>query len=126
MIPVDNLLQPDEKKLEFRWKSKKTIYSLIFLFFGSIESAVGMRRFVRLGFNIHFTEKFLFLITAMVKAVLMFQLGRKWKKIMMEWRSCENIFLNTPFVNNNGWRLRTKLRFVATIFLILMLGELMP
>lgn len=122
LVPVDNLLQPDEKKLEFRWKSIKTIYSLIFLFLGSIESAVGIRRFIRLGFNIHFTESLLFLITAMIKALLMFLIGRKWKEIMVKWRKCENIFLQSPF-DIDGWKLKTKLRFVAMLFFCFVLGE---
>ena len=94
LIPVDNVLQPDVKKLEFRWKSKKTIYSLIFLFFGSVESAVGIRRFVRLGFNIHFTENFLFLITEprnekilIISDVLCWQLI--WKSAHFSIRSSE-------------------------------------
>lgn len=122
LIPCDNVLQSDEKKIQFRWKSPKTIYSLIFLFFGSIECAVGIRRFIRLGFNIHFVESLIFFLSAMIKAMLMFQLGRKWPSIMEKWRNCENVFLQSPY-ESNGWKLKKKLRFVAFIFISFVLSK---
>lgn len=123
-MPCENVLQPDERKLDFQWKSKKTIYSLIFLAMGSIESIVGVRRLIRLGFNIHFVESLLFFITAMIKAILMFHLGRKWKEIMIKWKNFESTFLQSPYEKHDGWRLKTKLRVVGVIILCFVLGNM--
>lgn len=122
-MPCENVLQKDEKKLEFRWKSPRTIYSLVFLFFTSIECSVGIRRLIRLGlYNIHYAETFLFFITAMTKFLMMLQLGRNWKKIMVKWRDFENVFLQYPYTYK-GVRLKTRVRFIAAFFIIFMFGK---
>ncbi|XP_070501290.1 gustatory receptor for sugar taste 64b-like [Chironomus tepperi] len=122
MLPVDGVLGKSEKDLNFRWKSPKTIYSILFLFFGTIESCMGTRRLLRLGFNIHFAESFLFFITAMIRAYMLFFLGRKWKFIMMRWQNCEDVFLREPY-NTKGWSLSRRIRIVFAIAVILVLAE---
>lgn len=44
LLPFDGVLAKDENQVEFRWKSLKTIYSVLFLFCGTAESAMGVRR----------------------------------------------------------------------------------
>lgn len=97
MLPVDGVLSESENDLKFRWKSPKTIYSMIFLFCGTVESCLATRRLLRLGFNIHFAETLLFFVTATIHAYIFFHLGRKWKDIMNFWRSKEEVFLNEPY-----------------------------
>lgn len=122
MLPVDGVLAKCEKDLKFRWKSPITIYSVFFLLCGTIESFLGTRRLLRLGFNIHFAENFLFFITAMIRAYIMFHLGRKWSIIMMKWRNLEDVFLREPY-KCKSWRLSTQVRLVFTIFAVLSLSE---
>jgi len=123
MLPVDGVLSKDVDYLEFRWKSPKTIYSMIFLLFGTIESCLGTRRLLRLGFNIHFAEGLSFFITAMVKSIMMFQLARKWKMIMKTWQSCEDFFLKPPYCIK-GINLKTKLVAVSSFLLIFTFGKI--
>lgn len=123
LIPCDNVFQKDEKKIQFRWKSPRTIYSITFLVFTTIECIVGCRRLLRLGlYNIHFAESFLFFITAIVKSVLMFKLGKNWREIMIKWRYFENVFLQHPY-EYKGMKLKYSMRAVAAFFIIFMLGE---
>ncbi|KAL7038081.1 hypothetical protein ACKWTF_009446 [Chironomus riparius] len=122
MLPVDGVLAKSEKDLNFRWKSPKTIYSILFLVFGTIESSVATRRLLRLGFNIHYAEGFLFYITAMIRAYMVFFMGRKWKFIMTKWKDCEDVFLRDPY-KTKGWSLSRRLRIVFTIAVLLVLTE---
>lgn len=122
-MPTENVLQKDEEKLKFRWKSPRTIYSLIFLFFCTLECIFGTRRLIRLGmYNIHFAETFMFFITAIVKFLIMFRLGRNWKDIMVKWRSFENVFLQHPYTHK-GLKLKIRVRCVAAFFFVFMLGN---
>lgn len=123
-VPCENILQKDEKKIEFRWKSLRTIYSFLFFLFAFIELVVGSRRLFRRGFyNIHFAEGYLFLLTAIIKFTMMFRLGRNWQKIMVKWRDFENPFLHHPY-EFKGMKLKVKIRIVGTFFIILLLGRI--
>lgn len=114
MLPVDGVLAKDEKKLQFRWKSPVTFYGVFFLLIGTIESSVGTRRLVRLGFNIHFAEGFFFFITSMIRAFILFHLARHWKEIIAKWRQNEDVFLREPY-KNNKWSLSSQIRVIFTV-----------
>lgn len=82
LLPVINNSSSDESQLKFKWKSFRTIYSLIFLIFGSIEIFLETRRILVIGFSIAYAEDLLFYITSMVRAFLLFRLALKWKIII--------------------------------------------
>lgn len=111
MLPVGKVLCKDENQAEFRWKSWRTIYSLMFLFCGTVESCLGTRRLLRLGFNINFAEGLMFFIMAVVRGFIFFQLARNWKKIMAMWHKSEKVFLHEPY-RVEGWSLTRKIRVV--------------
>lgn len=110
-IPVCGVLAKDEESVKFKWLSVRTIYSMLFLLCGTIESSLGTRRFLRLGFNVHFAEGLMFFITAMIRAFMFFQLAREWSTIIKYWRKCEEPFLSEPYTVK-GWSLRKKIRVV--------------
>lgn len=118
MLPVDGVLAKDESVLKFRWKSLKTIYSMAFLFFGTVESCLGVRRLLRLGFNINFAEGLLFFVTAMIRAFMIFRLARNWNAIMKKWKMCEDAFLKPPY-RVKGWSLGTKVKVISGIVALL-------
>lgn len=115
LLPADGILATDESQVEFRWKSIKTIYSTLYLLCGTLESCLGIRRLLRLGFKINFAEGLLFFISAMVRAFILFRLARHWKKIIKRWRDCEDVFLRAPY-HVKGWSLR---RRIIVMFFIL-------
>lgn len=122
MLPVDGICAEDESQVEFRWKSIKTIYSMVFLFCGTVESGMGTRRLLRLGFNIGFAEGLLFFVTAMIRAFIIFRLARKWKDIIKEWRKCEDVFLKPPY-KVTGRSLSFRIRTMFFVFVALSIGK---
>lgn len=122
MMPVDGILSDDESQLKFRWKSLKTIYSLMFLFCGTVESCLGTRRLLRLGFSINYVEGLVFFILAAVRAYIFFFLARKWSEIMKMWKKCEIVFLHEPY-KVTGWSLSLKLRLVFCIMAIFVISK---
>lgn len=122
MLPVDGVLAKDESQVEFRWKSVKTIYSMVFLLLGTIESCLGSRRLLRLGFKINFAEGLLFFISAMVRAYIIFFLARKWKVVIKRWRETEDVFLRHPY-RVKGWSLSARVRVIFAVLAALSLGE---
>lgn len=122
MLPVDGVLARDENSLEFRWKSIKTIYSMTFLLFGSVESILGTRRLLRLGFNIKFAEGLLFFISAMIRAFLIFHLAKNWKTIIAKWRKCEDAFLKPPY-RVRGWSLSLRIKVIFIVLAMLAIGD---
>lgn len=122
MIPVDGVLSGDESQLQFRWKSLKTIYSMTFLFCGTVESCLGTRRLLRLGFNIHYVEGLMFFTLAAIRAFIFFRLARNWQDIMKMWSKSENVFLFEPY-HVKGFSLKTKLRAVFAVLAILAISK---
>ena len=121
MLPVDGILADDESQVEFRWKSVKTLYAMVFLLLGTIESCLGTRRLLRLGFNIQFAEGLLFFFSAMVRAWVIFFLAKKWKVVINHWREVEDVFLRHPY-EVKGWSLSTRVRVVFGILAFLSLS----
>lgn len=124
LLPFDGVLAKDENQVEFRWKSLKTIYSLVFLFCGSAESAMGIRRLLRLGFKLNFAEGLLFFVLSMVRSFILFRLARNWKTIIKRWRTCEDVFLRDPY-RVKGWSLRKKITIIFFIMAALSFSKVL-
>lgn len=122
MLPVDGVLSENESELEFRWKSLKTIYSMAFLFCGTVESCLGTRRLLRLGFNIRYVEGLVFFILAVVRGFIFFRLARKWTEIMKMWKRCEDVFVRDPY-KVEGASLKVKVRVVFTVLVTFAMGK---
>lgn len=123
MLPVDGVLAYDENQVKFRWKSIKTIYSMVFLFCGTVESYLGISRLLRLGFKINFAEGLLFFIAAILRASMLFRLARKWNFFIKRWRECEDPFLKAPY-RIKGWSLSRKINILFAILALLSISKL--
>lgn len=121
-MPVCGVLAKDEESVKFKWLSVNTIYSIIFLICGTIESSLGTRRILRLGFNVHFAESLMFFITAMIRAFMFFKLAREWKTVIKYWRKCEEPFLRHPYTVT-GWSLTKTIRVVFFFLMSLSICE---
>lgn len=122
LLPADGVLAKDESQVTFSWKSIKTIYSMFFLFCGTVESCMGTRRLLRLGFKVNFAEGLLFFIMAVVRAFIFFNLARQWKVIIGRWRMAEDVFLRAPY-RVKGWSLSTKMRVVFSVLAVISFGK---
>jgi gustatory receptor len=116
MLPVINVTKGDESKLRFSWKSKRTIYSIIFILCGSLEGVLAIKRLMRRQFSIHFTEGVSFFVTTIIRAIIVFKIAIKWKEIMLFWRRCEDPFLRNPYCEK-GWKLEKKCSFLFKVFI---------
>lgn len=118
VLNVHNATDSDERKLKFTWKSKRTIYSILFLVCGSCESAMALS----LGFNMHFAEGLFFFVTSIVRAFLLFRITINWRKIMKYWKHCEAVFLRHPFFEK-GWKLEKKCKLIFIFLIIEFIGK---
>lgn len=107
ILPVDNINSEDISSLQFRWKSINTIYSLIFLICGSIESILCLRMGFRDGISLIYVNKLSFYSISTLNAIFIFLLARKWKYIMDYWYEHEKMFLKSPYATH-GWSLKKK------------------
>lgn len=112
MLPITGIMGKDENSLEFRWTSLRAVYALFFLICGIVDSGLGIRRLYRLGFSIGFAEALLYFFMGMLKASLIFKIAINWKEIMLKWKECEKPFLNQPYNQLKGWKLKTKIRII--------------
>jgi hypothetical protein len=110
MLPVQGIMDKSENNLKFEWKSVRTFYALLFLLFGGIDSATGIRRFFRLGFNIKFAEALLYFLSAIIRAGFLLKIATKWQEIMMKFHECEKSFLHHPYEKKKGLTLTTRIR----------------
>lgn len=122
-MPVEGILSKDIGNLKFRWNSLRTIYSIVFLTCGTIESCMAVRRLLRLGFNINFAETMIFFVSSMGRAFVLFQMARKWNMFMKFWSQCENVFLHSPYENLKGWSLGRKIRISSVCLVLLLIGN---
>lgn len=122
ILSVKGAMGKDENCLQFQWFSLRTIYALTFLFFASIDAGTGIRRFFRLGFNIKFAESLLFFLTGMAKASIFLRIATHWREIMLKWHEYEKPFLHSPYEGMKSWKLKTKVRLIFSIIVIVSLG----
>lgn len=124
VLNVQNVTDRDERNLKFSWKSKRTIYAMLFLVCGSCESAMALRRLFHLGFNLYSAETLFFFVTSIVRAFLFFRITLNWKEIMEYWKNCEAVFLRQPYFEKE-WKLEKKCKLIFIILVIECIGKLL-
>lgn len=73
--------------------------------------------------NINFlSEIIVFQLCCIFRAVLLFNLAKKWPLVMETWQKKEEIFLSHPYTTGK-WSLKLKVRITAFIFFIFCLGK---
>lgn len=122
MIPANGVMSNDENKVEFRWTSLRTIYSMVFLFCCTSDCLMGVLRLLRRGFSIYQFEGLIFFVLATIRGFIFFHLAIKWKKIMSKWRKCEEPFLSAPY-RVKGWNLSRRIRIIFIVLALLGIGE---
>ncbi|KAG5679779.1 hypothetical protein PVAND_009317 [Polypedilum vanderplanki] len=122
ILPVDNISSRDISILQFRWKSIKTIYSLVFLICASIESLLCLRLGIMNGISLIYVNTLSFYSISTLNAIFVFLLARKWKNIMLFWFEHERMFLRAPYVIH-GWSLKRKIIMWSTTFALFTLVD---
>ena len=124
ILTVDNITSKDISRLEFRWKSIKTIYCLTFLTCASIECILCIRMGFKNGLSLIYINTLSFYSISTFNAIFIFTLARKWRQIIKSWYEHERMFLNSPYTVN-GWSLKRKIVMWSTLFGLLAISELL-
>lgn len=118
VMPIYGALDKDFRKIEFIWISIRTFLALFLIIFAVISSILINIFYIKLGITLDSIGTMLFYNLAAVSAIILFSLGRKWKKIIYYWSKQEYVFLRSPY-KIKGWKLSTKINFVVfSMFLL--------
>lgn len=124
LMPVDGINAKDISSINFRWKSAKTLYSLAFLFCGTIECLLCLRVAIKGGLSLGLSNAFSFYVISMMGAFFIFKLATKWHNLMKLWYESEKVFLKYPYMIR-GISLKRRIRFWAALVGFLSLRELL-
>lgn len=97
LMPVDGVKSREISSLCFRWKSMKTIYSLTFVIFGSVECLLCLRLLFHRGMTLAYCSSLTFYTISVLGAIYFIKLASKWKHLMKVWYDCEKVFLRAPY-----------------------------
>jgi Trehalose receptor len=114
IMPVDGVNGKDISNINFKWKSLKTVQSLLFLICGVIESVLCLRLVTKSGMTLGLSSAISFYVTSMVGAIFIFKLAVKWKEIMKFWYEREKVFLKFPYTVC-GISLKRRIRLWAAL-----------
>jgi gustatory receptor len=122
LMPVDNVNAKDILDISFRWKSIKTIYSLVFIVAGSFECLMSLKLSMKRGMSLGYASALSFFASSMFGAYCLLNLARKWQRVMKFWFESEKVFLKAPYALR-GCSLKRKIRLWAALFGFLALGR---
>lgn len=122
LIPVDHIDGNDISRINFRWKSIKSIYSLVFIVCGTLEGLLLVKLLCKRGVSLGYASAFGFLFISLTGAYCLFNLATKWHRLMNFWYETEKVFLKAPY-KLRGWSMKHKIRLWAAVVGILALGN---
>jgi gustatory receptor len=99
----------DPKKIDFKWKSVKTIYCLVFLVFASIECALSFRIALKEGLALGQSSGTSYHFVSSLGGFLLLNLARKWPTMIFKWNKSEEVFITQTCYHTDGLSLKTKI-----------------
>lgn len=114
MMPVDGTTAKDISNIKFHWKSLKTIYSLLFLFCGTIECLLCFRLLIKTGMSLEMSNSLFFFFISMMGAFFLFKMAMNWENLMKLWYENEKVFLKFPY-KISGTTLKRRIRLWAAL-----------
>jgi gustatory receptor len=99
LFSVDGVMSKDVSNIEFKWRSFKTIYSMLFLVLGTTECLLCCRLILNKGLTLSLSSELSFYLISMIGAFYILKLATKWKYLMKLWYDSEKVFLKTPYIN---------------------------
>lgn len=147
-MPVEGVLDPDVRNIEFKWLSFRTIYALAYISVGIFEVHLMILKGFTKGFNIltagettriypiqfvsnsialffyffFLSELIMFYFDSVAQSCIFLYLATKWKDIISHWQKLEKPFLAEPY-NIEGISLALKIRIIGIVFFIFYLTE---
>lgn len=120
LMPVDGVASKNISNTKFRWKSLKTIYSLLFLSCGTIELLLCLSLMFENGMSLEMSRTLFFMFISMISAFFFFKTAMNWENLMKLWFENEKVFLKFPYTIR-GSSLKRRIRLWAVLVGILTL-----
>lgn len=117
LMPADGVNSKNILGVGFRWKSLKSLYSLVFVVCGSIEAILCVRLALLRGMTFGYSITVCFQLVSVSVAIFQINLASKWRSFMEFWYQKEKVFLNAPY-GIRGWTLKQKIRFWTSAIII--------
>jgi gustatory receptor len=114
LLPAENIAGKDISTINFKWKSVKTVYSVIFLFCGTIECILCFRMIFVSNMSLGYASAMSFYMISMFGAFCLFNMAKKWKTLMKFWYEKEKVLLKAPY-KMHGLSLKQKIRLWAAV-----------
>lgn len=109
----------------FKWLSVRVIYSLCFMVSLSVIIYLYLNRLKQAGFTAKRIAGCIVLVVSLLSCVLFLRLARRWRVLIEHWNRTDAVFLRLPY-SVHRYRLSTKIRVVAGVWLLLALGTVAP
>ncbi|XP_055696745.1 gustatory receptor for sugar taste 64b-like isoform X1 [Phlebotomus papatasi] len=116
IFPVSGILNKNSNKLRFRWISIGVLYYFLFFCFQILNFLLSLRRLVKVGMSFGAFATVFFYFVTLSGGLIIFQMAKKWHRIVKRIEQTEKIFLHPPY-RQIGRTLRWKVQSV-TLFLL--------
>ena len=112
ILPVNVWSSNQLSRVTFKWKSLKSIYSILLIIFGLIKLIFLLRFTIIHGISLGYVSLLSFYLASLLGSCCFFKLAIKWKQLMKLWFESEKVFLKTPYTVR-GQSLKMRLRVWA-------------
>ncbi|EDS43732.1 gustatory receptor candidate 7 [Culex quinquefasciatus] len=119
---VQGVFAKDIYGINFRWRSLRTLYSLFFLVLGFIFLCTQINLTVLYKGTLWEVGGILYFGLNLTGAIYFLIISRKWRSIMIRWKSKEDVFLRPPY-RMYGRSLKFKIRLIGFSVIILAIIE---
>lgn len=123
LFPVSEIFNKDHRKLNFKWLSPKTVFSISWILGGlaiSYFEAVRLNRYFSV--NAKSISGIVFYVSNVISGILFFKLATKWPHIVKFWCDKEEIFHDSRYTLS-GWSLKKRVYLVLGVALVSSLSE---
>ncbi|XP_063709343.1 gustatory receptor for sugar taste 64a-like [Culicoides brevitarsis] len=117
LFPVQGISGSHTYHLRFKWLSFRTFFSFVTALIGCLMAFLEVQRLERQKVSAKNVSGVLFMLIAIMIAIIFIFVAKKWRLIMMFWEKNENIFLKAPYKQTN--KLRRKISMSAMTMLLL-------
>ena len=123
LFPLDHSKNPDA--VQFKWKSLRTIYSLLFLLSSiSVAFLVLYKKLEEGSLSPSNIVGFIFFGNCACACFFFLLLSQHWRKIMIFWSKSEQCFSNEKYNNSaKSWSLKKRIKVCLYTMLLLALLE---
>lgn len=120
LFPLDGLDAKNPCDIEFKWKSLRSMFSLMFVFTSSLTTILVLKTQIQTGpLTPRNIVGIVFFSICAIICILFFRLSKKFKYFMIHWCKTEKLFLSKDYEVTSGWSLKRKIWTMTAVYLTL-------